>query len=80
MEEPRDNVSLGHLQGSPSLTRAASSWRKLLAAVWGVRVQKGALLCGSKKEKLMGKKGESAGGESSQGPDLCEAGLPLGKE
>jgi len=62
------------------LRRAASSWRKLLAAVWGVRAQKGAFHCGREIEKLVGKKGDSAGGKSRQGPDLCKAGLPLGKE
>lgn len=36
MEDPYENVSLGHLQGSPRLWRAASSWRKLLAAICGV--------------------------------------------
>lgn len=45
-----------------------------------MRAQRGNFLCWSEKEQLEGKKGGSAGGESSRGPDLCDAGLPLGKE
>lgn len=39
-----------------------------------MRAQGGTFLRWSEKEQLKGKKGESIGGKSSRGPDLCEAG------
>lgn len=61
MEDSHENVSLRHSKSSLSLTRVTSSWRKLLAAVWGVRAQEGTFLCESEKSKLVEKKGKSAG-------------------
>lgn len=68
-----ENTSLRPLQ------LEKSSWRNVVAAVWGVRAERGAFLCWSEKEQSEGKKGESEGGKSSQG-QTCEAGLPLGRE
>lgn len=43
-----------------------SSWRNVVAAVWGVGAERGTFLCWSEKEQSEGKKGESEGGKSSR--------------